>query len=235
MLHAAILESIVLLGLKRSQHAIFQLLQACQKELDESGCTGTVLLDLSEAYQCLPYYLIIAKLEAYGFDSISLELFHSYFPKQQVKIDSAISEWIDILTSIPQGSILGPLIFNILFNNFIVFFGKTGKFSDNNTLYKSSTTFSVVLKCLEHDISIVLNWFNINSLKVNPKKFEFTVLRGKKVSRLSAKLKTLIYAYTKLTFEDHIEKLCKKASCKLYVFQRIRKFLTMMPAKALAS
>ena len=99
-----------------TQHALFWLLQAWQKELDDSGYTGTVLMDLSKAYDCVPHDLIIAKFEAYGFDNISLKLFHSYFSnrKQRVKIGSAISEWIDILTGIAQGSILGPLIFNIL-------------------------------------------------------------------------------------------------------------------------
>ena len=77
-----------------TQHALFRLLQAWQKELDESGYTGTVLMDLSKAYDCLPHDLIISKFEACGFDNISLKLFHSYFSnrKQQVKIESAISD-----------------------------------------------------------------------------------------------------------------------------------------------
>ena len=102
------------------------MLQAWQKELDDSGYTGTILIDLSKAYDCLPHGLIIAKFEAYGFDNIGLKLFHSYFSnrKQLVKIGSAISEWIDILTGIAQGSIVGPLIFNIFINDLIMFIGK---------------------------------------------------------------------------------------------------------------
>lgn len=73
-------------------------------------------MDLSKVYDCLPHHLIMTygiwlwhKLEVYGFGSISLKLFQSYFLgwKERVKIGSAISEWIDILTGIPQGSILG--------------------------------------------------------------------------------------------------------------------------------
>ena len=109
-------------------------------------------MDLWKAYDCLPYDLIITKFEAYGFDNIGLKLFHSYFSnrKQRVKIRSAISEWIVILTGIPQGSILGPLIFHNFIKKTHIF-----NFAGDNSLYKSSPSMSVVLNCLEHDITIV--------------------------------------------------------------------------------
>ena len=52
-----------------TQHALFRLLQKWQKELDSSGIVGTILMDLSKAYECLPHDLVIAKLEAYGLDT----------------------------------------------------------------------------------------------------------------------------------------------------------------------
>ena len=74
-----------------TQHALFQLLQAWQKELDDSGYTGTVLMDLSKAYDCLPRDLVIANSEAYGFDNISLLLFHSYFSNLKATNKNRIS------------------------------------------------------------------------------------------------------------------------------------------------
>ena len=135
-----------------TRHALLRLLQTWKKELDESGYTRTDLMDLWKAYDCLPYDLIIAKFETYGFDNIGLKLFHSYFSnrKQRVKIRSAISEWIVILTGIPQGSILGPLMFHNFIKKTHIF-----NFADDNSLYKSSPSMSVVLNCLEHDITIV--------------------------------------------------------------------------------
>ena len=73
-----------------TQHALSQLLEAWQRELDESGYTGTFLMNLSKAYDCLPHDLIIVKFEAYGFDNISLKLFHRYFSNQNQ--GSALSE-----------------------------------------------------------------------------------------------------------------------------------------------
>ena len=160
-----------------------------------------------------------------------------------------MSEWIDILIGILQGSTLGPLLFNIFINDLIMFTEKSDicNFADDNTLYKSSPSLSVVLNCLEHDITIVLNWFKINSLKANSKKIQFMVLGRKKRFQYKSKIedtyifskdKVVLLGITidnKLTFEAHIENLCKKAFHKLWALQRIRKFLTVMQAKALAS
>ena len=78
-----------------TQHAIFRLLEKWQKELDSGGFIGTVLMDLSKAYDCLPHDLLIAKLEAYGIGNDSLNLLLDYlsFRKQITKIDSAFSKW----------------------------------------------------------------------------------------------------------------------------------------------
>ena len=70
-----------------------------------------------------------------------------------------MTEWIDISTEITQGSVLGPLIFNIFIDNLIMFIEKSDicNFADDNILCKSSPNLSVVLICLEHYITIVLN------------------------------------------------------------------------------
>ena len=141
-------------------------------------------MDLLKAYDCLPSDTIIAKFEAYGFDNTSLKLFHSYFSnrKQRVNIGSAISAWIDFLTGTSQGSILGSLIFSIFINDLIMFVEKSDiyNFADDNTLCKSSPRLAVVLNCLEHGITIVLNWFKVNSLKGKLKKISVYGFRWKK-------------------------------------------------------
>ena len=160
-----------------------QLLQAWQKEPDESSYTGTVLIALLKAYYWLPHELITAKCEAYGFDNISLKLFQSSFlnRKQRVKIGSAISEQIDILIWIPQGFISVLLIFNIFINDLVMFIEKICNFADDNTLWKSSPSLSVVLNCLQHDItslSIVLNCLghDITSLPVVLNRLEDAIM-----------------------------------------------------------
>ena len=76
-------------------------------------------MDLSKAFDCLPHDLLIAKLEAYGFDIESLNIFISYLNqrKQFVNIKGTLSDILEILSGVPQGSILGPILFNIFINN----------------------------------------------------------------------------------------------------------------------
>ena len=176
--------SSVLCGFRKThntQHALFKLLHSWQKELDQ-GFVGTVLMDLSKAYDCIPHDLLIAKLECYGIDKIGLSLILDYLSrrKQRTKIGSSYSSWYDIIRGVPQGSILGPLLFNIFINDlfFVITLSEVCNFADDNTLYSSNK--ELVFRNLESDLNNVLAWFNINSLKANPGKFQFMVLGTKK-------------------------------------------------------
>ena len=102
-----------------TQHPLFRLLQKWQKDFDSGKFTGTILMDLTKAYDCLRHDLSIAKLEAYGLRNGSLNFLLDYltFRKQRTKVGSAYSKWSKIRRGIPQGSILGPFLFNIFIND----------------------------------------------------------------------------------------------------------------------
>ena len=88
-------------------------------------------MDLSKGCDCLPHNLLLAKLQAYGFSKESIRLFLSYLTNrtQRIKIGSTFSPWTNILRGIPQGSILGPLFFNIFINGSFFFSAKCGLYT----------------------------------------------------------------------------------------------------------
>ena len=91
------------------------LIQKWKKTVDNGIAFGALFTDLSKAFDCLSHEFLIAKLDAYGFDKNALKLVNSYLSnrKQRVKINNKYSSWSEILFGAPQGSILGPLLFNI--------------------------------------------------------------------------------------------------------------------------
>ena len=98
-----------------------------------------LLTDLSKAFDCLNLGLLIAKLEGYGFSHASRILICSYLSsmKQRTKINNVYSEWTEINTGVPQGSILGPLIFNIYINDIFLFVDEVEitNYADDTTPY----------------------------------------------------------------------------------------------------
>ena len=95
------------------------MIEKWKKIVDCGGVFGALLTDLSKSFDCIPHDLIIAKLEAYGFQTDALNLVYDYLPnrKQRVNINETFSYWTriwkDIECGVPQGLILGQLFFNI--------------------------------------------------------------------------------------------------------------------------
>ena len=90
--------------------------------------------------------------------------------KYRTKVASFYSIWFEIKLGIPQGSILGPLLFNIFTNDFFVGIKKSDicNFAGDDTLASCGANLKTVLENLEHDDSRLLHWFKINSMKANP-------------------------------------------------------------------
>ena len=218
-----------------TQHPLFRLLQKWQKDFDSGKFTGTILMDLTKAYDCLRHDLSIAKLEAYGLRNGSLNFLLDYltFRKQRTKVGSAYSKWSKIRRGIPQGSILGPLLFNIFINDIFMIIEQSDicNFADDNTLYSCGKSLTDIKENLVSDTKSILNWFRLNSLKANPGKFQFMILGDKSHHKHELKINSIkveasddvlllgITIDKKLTFKQHVENLCRKAQYKLHASQ----------------
>ena len=124
-----------------------------KKVVDNEGAFGTLLTDLSKTFDCIPHDLIIAKLEAYGFQIDALRLVYDYLSnrKQKVKLNETFSFWGDIEYGVPQGSILGPLLFNIHLRDLFYFLEDLdiASYVDDTTLYTVKESKDSVINALE--------------------------------------------------------------------------------------
>ena len=217
--------------------------------LDINGIAGTILIDLSKAYDCIPHDLLIAKLEAYGFGKNALKLVYSYLTnrKQRVKVGSAYSTFQNISTGVPQGSVLGPLLFNIFINDmlYLDLESEICNFADDTTIYACDRVIDNVIVKLEEDLQKILDWFKENGMCANPAKFQIMFLGlninnslclnidGQRVKQ-SEHVKLLgVQIDNKLHFDKHVKELCQKINQKLCAFSRIRPFLNREKAKIL--
>ena len=225
-----------------SSHVFIRLIENWKQALDENFVVGTVLMDLSKAFDCIPHDLLIAKLYAYGFSEKSAVFLYSYLKrrKQSVKIDDILSTFQSLISGVPQGSILGPILFNIFLNDLLTTLENSEiyYFADDNTISSISKEKEALLKTLEKESEKAVDWFRRNNMIVNPEKFQSMILERfgntdvHAVEIDDSKIETTnsvdllgIYIDNKLTFDDHIFTLCNKASMQLNAIGRLKRYL----------
>ena len=221
--------------------------------LDESKLPLAIFLDLSKAFDTIDHDILIRKLCFYGITGNSLNWFKSYLTnrKQYVQFKDSLSSYSMIKTGVPQGSILGPLLFIIYMNDIAQI---TDKFyftiyADDTTLIAPICTFSINDKndfdMISHNINaelkIITDWLALNKLSLNAKKTKMMVFHyhQKKISNIKLKLfinNTAIEQVKEfcflgvvfdecLTWKPHVQKIGSKISMANGTLNRLKRFI----------
>ena len=129
------------------------LLEKCKTGLEKSKVFGALLTDLSKAFDFLNHAFLILKLNAYEFTLLALKLAHDYLPdsKQRTRVNNLYSTWFEILFGVPQGSILGSLLFKIFMADLFFILNKIdiANYEDDNTPYTSPNDVNGLMKSSE--------------------------------------------------------------------------------------
>ena len=217
-----------------AQYCLLAMLEKWKSAVDNKRNFSALLTDLSKVFNCLSHDLLLAKLNAYGFSLPALRLVQSYLSnrKQRTNITSEFSSWEEVLFGVSQESILGPPSFNIFLCDlfFIMNDVEFASYADSNTPFFVVDDLSDVILKLQNASKTLFKWFNNNQMKAKPDKCHFICSSSVKTNILieneqirnssSEKLLGVLFD-NKLTFQSHIDNICKIASQKLNAISRI--------------
>jgi hypothetical protein len=229
--------------------AIFKLPESVYKAWNHKKCTECVFCDLSRAFGCVAYDLLIQKLEFYGVWGVYLNWFYSYqnYRKQRVELKSSNSNnFLSLGTvkhAVPQGSILGNLLFSLYVNDFLILIRKNVDvimFADDASLLFKSNSQDEIIKKFDSVLTHALKWFQANRLFLNPTKtkvLQFTLSKLPAVFDLKFAGQTLLEVDAirflglqldkQITWRNHFHFLLNKLSSACFVLRRLHDVLNI--------
>ena len=154
-----------------TQDVLISITDCWRACIDQKKFIGAVFLDMAKAFDCVDHGILLKKLPLYGIQGNGLKWFKDYLTdrKQRVCVGIEVSRWCDIDIGVPQGSVLGPVLFSIYVNDLIgvVRNCEIHMYADDTTIYKGNESLEILQDELQRDLNNVSSWLSSNRINVN--------------------------------------------------------------------
>ena len=191
-------------------HALIDLTEDVRKAIDNNTFSCGVFIDLQKAFDTVDHNILLKKLEHYGIRGIANDWFNSYLKNrnQYVSISGYESNILNINFGVPQGSVLGPLLFLIYINdlNKAIKYSKTRHFADDTNLLIRNKSLKQLQKHMNYDLRQLCHWLKANKISLNSSKTELIIFRHPN-KQINYKLKIKING-KKLIPSNFVKYLC---------------------------
>ena len=219
--------------------AVLKLVDRIYDAYDKSQYFGSIMLDLSKAFDTVDHNILLSKLYNYGIRGVSHKLIKSYLSerKQYVFCNDTVSETLPVSVGVPQGSVLGPLLFLVYVNDMSTVLTEGAsviQYADDTTLYCSKSNVNETCRILSTNLSRIKIWLDSNYLSLNISKTHFTIFTNKSINQdISIELESHKINYLpnptflgitldqKLTFDEHIKNVKNKVSKSIGILWKV--------------
>ena len=234
-----------------TNHALISIVEEIRKNLDNGFFTCGIFVDLEKAFDTVNHGILVKKLEHYGINGPYNNWIKSYLSKrsQCVTLNGEKSKKLTITCGVPQGSVLGPLLFLIYINDMNKALSKSTvhHFADDTNLLSSSKKLNSLRKIMNEELKLLFDWLCANRLSLNVAKTEFLIFRPQKKLNNKIKLRlndTTIRESTKikylgllldgnLSWNSHLTELSKKLSCAVGMLHKMKNLCSTETLKSI--
>lgn len=162
-----------------TEHAFVDLVDQINDNFKANKLTLGIFLDLSKAFDTVDHSILLKKMEAYGITGKTLDLFTSYLSNrlQYISYENKSTDMLEVKCGVPQGSILGPLLFLIYVNDLanVSSLLKPIMFADDTNLFFSHKNIKTLFETVNHELIKIAEWLKANKLSLNVDKTTYTL------------------------------------------------------------